>query len=256
MQVEVEVVRNYYNEHAEIESEKFNHPHSLRENAHLVGQFLRHPLQKASSRPQTPTSSAPPASDRATSPSQPTRRSESPEDRQPSPPAEPKVVHIDPARLGRNTKPSMRQRFFGRFNRENSSFSSRAAEEGRSGADDEAYLTPNDRGFVPPAIHEPAPEGILSPPSRQQTNADLSLERTATARSIRFSPETAEASGTAPTMGNYGMLAPGFKRNPTLSMDRTRSYHEEDEDEDDGDDGDDNGGNGQSVSFRVPDKRR
>ena len=169
-----------------------------------------------------------------------------------------KVIHIDPARIRREPKPTLRQRLFGRFGA-SSSRPHHDAEEGHAnpredsdddGDEDDGYIR---RANRPPAPAIVEPESILSPPA---SNPNLNLERTATTRSIRFTPDTAEPSDTVPAppgRGNYGLSVPGFKRNPTLSMDRTRSYHEEEEEEEDQDE---SGGGGQSVSFRVPDKRR
>lgn len=254
----MEVIKNYYNEHADNESESFNHPHSLREQAHLVRHFLRHPIQSAmGSRPATPASGmdADAGQEGEAGPG-PSRTSTL------SPPASgPKIVHIDPARIGRGTqaKPTLRQRLFGRLGG-GSTDDSRA--RGRSPTDHDAeegqaYLSPRDPGFTPPRIHEPEPElepeSILSPST---TNNNLTLERTATgARSIRFTPDTAEASDTAPApprsgsagQSGYGLLTPGFKRNPGLSMSRTRSINA---------DAEEGQGQGQSVSFQEPEIRR
>lgn len=264
----MEVIKNYYDDQAEIERKRFQHPHSLKDNAHLVQHYLSQSMSAALGTPQQPQRSSSRASSRRSTGSRgtlpdPAQSQSQPVDRDRSSPEGLRIVHIDPARIRRDPKPTLRQRLFGRFRGDPSSKSSQHdAEEGRAnsrnGSDDEeegeeAYIRRgNYEVRPPPAIVEP--ESILSPPG---SNSNLLLERTATARSIRFTPDTAEPSDTVPAppgRGNYGLSAPGFKRNPTLSMDRTRSYHEEgDEDEDEGED---SGGNGQSVSFKVPDKRR
>jgi hypothetical protein len=188
-----------------------------------------------------------------------------------SPPPEPKVVHIDPARLNRNKpKPSFVQRMFGRLGQDRQSSS--RAEEGRATRRDstssesdlgddgeEAYTTSNDR-FRPavPVINEP--ESILasSTPAetpeleRSGTGNGLDLERTRTARSIRFTHDVSESSDLAPSISrsangtgsgtgnlNYGSLAPGFQRTPGLGIFRTTSIQRDGED-------------GPSVSFSEP----
>jgi hypothetical protein len=281
-QVEVEVIKNYYDPESLNERGTFSHPHSLMEEAHNVRHFLQHPMvdfrnsrkpkkseslaesqsrHSSSSRPASRQSSRPASRQRQRSPS----RSPSPA-RSASPQHEPKIVHLDPARLGRNKpKPTLRQRLFGRLGQQNESRkSSSRAEEGRArfdsdseeegeGGEQEAYLTPNDPGFRPPIIHEP--ESILSnstpvdTPDEQAVNP-LDLERTRTSRSIRFTPDVAESSDMAPTISrngagglNYGSLAPGFQKTPGLGIFRTTSIQREGED-------------GPSVSFSEPKPRR
>lgn len=283
--MEVEVLKNYYHEHAETETQRFHHPHSLKDEAHLVQHYLSQsvsaamamgtPQHKNQQPPLSRTSSRRSTASRHTLQSRPQSRQSQRStrghdgDRDQSSPEGLKIIHIDPARIRREPKPTLRQRLFGRFGGGGSSggdSSRRAtqheAEEGRAdsrhGSDDdeeeEAYIRRGNYEVKPPPPEIVEPESILSPAPSNPSDPNLLLERTATARSIRFTPDTAEPSDTVPAppgRGNYGLAAPGFKRNPTLSLDRTRSYHEEEEEEQD-----DDGGNGPSVSFKVPDKRR
>lgn len=270
--MEVEVIQNYYDPETLNERGTFSHPHSLMEEAHNVRHFLQHPMvdfrnsrkpkteslaesrHSSTSRPASRQSSRPASRQRSRSPS-PTRST--------SPQHEPKVVHLDPARLGRNKpKPSLRQRLFGRMGQQNETRqSSSRAEEGRArsdsdsegeGEEQEAYLTPNDPGFRPPIINEP--ESILSNATPADTPDEsvgnpLDLERTRTSRSIRFTPDVAESSDVAPTISrgggglNYGNSAPGFQKTPGLGIFRTTSIQREGED-------------GPSVSFQEPKPRR
>lgn len=275
------MLKNYYHEHAETERQKFHHPHSLKDEAHLVQHYLSQSVSAAmgtphkQQRPLSRTSSRHSTASRHTLQSRPqsrqSQRSDRGLERDPSSPEGLKIIHIDPARIRREPKPTLRQRLFGRFgggggNSGGGDSSRRAtqheAEEGRADSrnpsddeeeEEEAYIRRGNSGMRAPPPEIVEPESILSPAPSNPSNPNLLLERTATTRSIRFTPDTAEPSDTVPApsgRGNYGLSAPGFKRNPTLSMDRTRSYHEEEEDDDD------DGGNGPSVSFKVPDKRR
>jgi hypothetical protein len=255
----------------------FNHPHSLAEESHNIRHFLQHPMvdfrNSQKSKPRHSPDTSRPASQRSSRPasrqSQASRpasrreRSRSPSPaRSSSPPPEPKVVHIDPARIGRNKpKPTLRQRLFGRLGQNQTRQSSSRAEEGRARRDsdseegsgeEEAYLTPNDR-FRPPIINEP--ESILATATPVDTPDEdsgnpLDLERTRTTRSIRFTPDTSESSDVAPTVSrsgtgnlNYGSLAPGFQKTPGLGIFRTTSITREDSE-------------GPSVSFQEPKPQR
>lgn len=290
-QVEVEVIQNYYDPETLNARGTFTHPHSLLEEAHNVRHFLQHPMvdfrnsrnpktnkpASQSSRPASQNSTRP-ASQQSSRPesrhSQSSRpasrreRSRSPSpDRSPSPPPEPKIVHIDPARLGRNKpKPSLRERLFGNMGKKQESrqSSSRAeegrarrysdSEEGEGDEEEEAYLTPNHPGFRPPVINEP--ESILSTATPvdtpdEVTGNPLDLERTRTSRSIRFTHDVSESSDMAPSVSrsgtgnlNYGSLAPGFQRTPGLGIFRTTSIQREESSD------------GPSVSFQEPNLRR
>lgn len=117
-----------------------------------------------------------------------------------------------------------------------------AAEEGRARP---STSDSDDGGFkrVPTtrSVHRTA---TLDP---NEGGSGIPLTRTLS-RAISFAPDAAPSSDTAPTIGNYGNTAPGFKRNPDLSLFRSSSIRfADDEDEDD------NGG-GQSVSFAEPKK--
>ena len=266
VQVEVEVISNYYHPEKKNERGTFTHPHSLQEEAHNVRHFMQHPmLDFRNSRAQankSPASSSPrPTSQQSSRPgsrqshsSRPaSRRERSPSPaRSDSPPPEPKVVHIDPARIGRNKpKPTLRQRLFGNIGKKQESRqSSSRAEEGRAqqdsdseagsgGEEEEAYVTRNHPSFRPPIINEP--ESILSTGTPvdtpdEDTRNPLDLERT---RSIRFTPDVSESSDSAPGNLNYGNLAPGFQRTPGLGIFRTTSIQREESD-------------GPSVSFQEP----
>jgi hypothetical protein len=266
------VIKNYYDPEELNERGTFTHPHSLREEAHNVRHFLQHPMADYGGRLPKKSHKAEAESGRSRTPSRHSRsRTPSParSDRSASPPQEPKIVHIDPARLHRNTKPTLRQRLFGRFgSNATSSSRQRDAEEGRSGSrsrygdsdsdrdDDEgedAYTSPNDR-FRPvssmpiPMINEP--ESILAtstpetelPPS---SGNGLDLERTRTSRSIRFTHDTTDSTDASRGSGglNYGNSAPGFKKTPGLGMFRTTSIQRE-------------GDDGPSVSFSEPKPQR
>lgn len=265
VQVEVEVISNYYHPEKKNERGTFTHPHSLQEEAHNVRHFMQHPmLDFRNSRAQankSPASSPRPTSQQSSRPGSrqshssrsASRRERSPSPaRSDSPPPEPKVVHIDPARIGRNKpKPTLRQRLFGNIGKKQESRqSSSRAEEGRArqdsdseagsgGEEEEAYVTRNHPSFRPPIINEP--ESILSTGTPvdtpdEDTRNPLDLERT---RSIRFTPDVSESSDSAPGNLNYGNLAPGFQRTPGLGIFRTTSIQREESD-------------GPSVSFQEP----
>lgn len=275
------MIKNYYDPETLNERGTFSHPHSLMEEAHNVTHFLQHPMVDFRNRPSAKGNKSPPvsqssrpasrqssrpASQHSTQPGSRRQQSRSPSPaRSSSPPPEPKVVHIDPARIGRNKpRPTFRQRLFGRLGRDHDARqSSSRAEEGRArrdsdsdvveGEEEEAYLTPNDRGFRPPIINEP--ESILATATpvdtpNEATSNPLDLERTRTSRSIRFTPDTSESSDVAPTVSrsgtgnlNYGSLAPGFQKTPGLGIFRTTSIQREESD-------------GPSVSFQEPNIRR
>ena len=268
--MEVEVITNYYHPEKKNERGTFSHPHSLQEEAHNVRHFLQHPMvdfrnsraqankspTPSSSRPASQHSSRPasrqasrPASRQSSRPASRRERSPSPA-RSDSPPPEPKIVHIDPARLGRNKpKPTLRQRLFGNIGKKHEARQSRAeegrarqdseSEDGSGGEEEEAYVKRNHPSFRPPIINEP--ESILSTGTPgdtpdEDTRNPLDLERT---RSIRFTPDANESSDSAPGNLNYGNLAPGFQRTPGLGIFRTTSIQREESD-------------GPSVSFQEP----
>ncbi|EJT49251.1 Na+/H+ exchanger AnNHA1 [Trichosporon asahii var. asahii CBS 2479] len=126
-------------------------------------------------------------------------------------------------------------------------------------------------GRKPQSSHHAAEEGRARPSTPDSDDGGFkrvpttrSVHRTATldpneggipltrtlSRAISFAPDIAPSSDTAPSIGNNGNNAPGFKRNPDLSLFRSSSIRfADDEDDDDND----NGG-GQSVSFAEPKK--
>lgn len=139
-------------------------------------------------------------------------------------------------------KKSLRKRLFGR---RSPSPDLADAEEGRGQPD---------AGFLSPSNFPRTRSNLINSGSRDEDDAGpsgnslalsrtLSLNRTST---IRFAPELAESSDTAPSVANYGNSAPGFKRNPGLSMFRTTSIQSQSSTQD----------REPSVSFREPNPRR
>lgn len=89
------------------------------------------------------------------------------------------------------------------------------------------------------AAEEGRHEGFITP--RTRTN-QLQSEGIPMTRTVSFAPDAAPSSETAPGAGNYGSAVPGFKRNPSLGISRTRSIgRDDDENEEE-----------PSVSFKEP----
>jgi hypothetical protein len=247
-EVEVEVIRNAFDDEP-AESSTFTHPHRLKSKEldkikahlpvsveHAVSQVENHGkdaidalgLGLMTSRPRTPSPDR--RSDREA-------RSRSPS---PSPPPSP-----SPERASRppviklpGAKPFKGLR---NFFRRDSNPSPGMIEEGRV-APDPSLLLPPSPGRPRPIVAEPEP--ISSNDRSLQLSRTLSVPRNT---SIRFAAETSESSDTAPSVGNYGNTAPGFKRNPGLAMYRTSSVQST---------GSAKGESGPSVSFREPEIRR
>jgi len=159
--------------------------------------------------------------------SSPPARTESPhsidspsDDDGPSNSGSPPIIKVESPKKG------LRQRLFGKRHSSNAS----DAEEGRADPD---MLSPQ-------AAARSQPVPIVATSSN-----DDSLSRSISNRNpaIRFAPDIAPSSDTAPGISNYGSSAPGFKRNPNLSMFRSSSVQSTDDAE-------------SNVSFDEPDKPR
>lgn len=167
----------------------------------------------------------------------------------------PHVHSYIPADRLHHKKESGWRRFLGVGGKSKSSHA--AAEEGRSGHQGFAGFA----GHNPPEMREIAPEDTgfkrvpttrsmhrtttLDPNDGSGGGGGVPLTRTLS-RAISFAPDIAPSSETAPTTRNYGNSAPGFKRNPDLSLFRSSSIRFADDEDDEG--------GGQSVSFAEPRK--
>lgn len=130
--------------------------------------------------------------------------------------------------------------------------SASAAEEGRAPSaphDSES----DDGGFkrVPTTRSMRSTGGLHRSATLDPADSGIPLTRTVS-RAISFAPDIAPSSETAPSMANYGSAAPGFKKNPGLSLFRAPSVRFEGDD--DGGEGDEGDGGGQSVKFAEPRK--
>lgn len=243
-EVEVEVIRNAFDDEP-AESSTFTHPHRLKSKEldkikahlpvsveHAVSQVENHGkdavdalgLGLMTSRPRTPS---------------PDRTSDRDgRSRSPSPSPSPERASRPPVIKLPGAKPfkGLRNLF-----RRDSSPSPGVIEEGRA-APDPSLLLPPSSGRPRPVVAEPEP--MSSNDRSLQLSRTLSVPRNT---SIRFAAETSESSDTAPSVGNYGNTAPGFKRNPGLAMYRTSSVQST---------GSAKGESGPSVSFREPELRR
>nr|XP_019012994.1 Na+/H+ exchanger AnNHA1 [Kwoniella pini CBS 10737]OCF51775.1 Na+/H+ exchanger AnNHA1 [Kwoniella pini CBS 10737] len=134
---------------------------------------------------------------------------------------------------------SIKDRLFGRKSNENDHSPSKT---------EEGLAPPNPSLLGPPSkynISRPIP--IVNEPERTDSSESrgIPLTRTLSASrspAIRFAPDVENSSETAPTISNYGVNAPGFKRNPNLAMSRSASIQ--------------SNGEGPSVSFAEPEKKR
>ena len=103
----------------------------------------------------------------------------------------------------------------------------------------------HDPGLLSPTRSAPSPRPIdfarshsrtLSASSEAEASGGptgIPLTRTISAprnTSLRFAPDVQASSDTAPSMGNYGNTAPGFKKNPALAMYRASSVQSQDGD--------------------------
>jgi hypothetical protein len=109
-----------------------------------------------------------------------------------------------------------------------SSGASSHAEQGRAGEFDDE----KDTGFL--SARTRTNRSMARAATLEPAHDDRGLHLTRTlSRAISFHPDAAQSSGTAPGPGggNYGAGAPGFKKNPGLSMFRTTSIKQDDEDD-------------------------
>lgn len=111
------------------------------------------------------------------------------------------------------------------------------------------------------AAAEEGQGGFLPSRTRSIQTQGIPMTRTLS-RAVSFAPDAAPSSETAPGASNYGSSAPGFKRNPTLSMSRTRSINRDDDDDEEAFKQPSRGvmgmfrrdDDGPSVSFQEPNK--
>jgi len=158
--------------------------------------------------------------------SAPARRTASPPPMDsPSDESGPSGSNEPPAIKVESPKKGLRQRLFGKRGTSDAS----EAEEGRANPD-----------LLSPQASRSQPVPIVATSSNDDT-----LSRSVSNRNpaIRFAPDIAPSSDTAPGISNYGSNAPGFKRNPNLSMFRSSSVTSTDDNE-------------PSVSFDEPEKPR
>ncbi|WWD18709.1 hypothetical protein CI109_103163 [Kwoniella shandongensis] len=276
-EVEVEVIRNHFHDDIPSEREVFNHPHRLkhRELDRMLG-MLPKSLEHATSHVRDDGKHAidrlglglmdpHPEDDEVSVTSEPNEQEEGQADNANDNDNDNDNDYEDVpsdneagsgSRLGRlssnipgihiskggNKKRSMRARLFGR--RKNSSNSPSRAEEGRSES--------NPHLLAPPSRTSSRPIPIVAEPEQMSPseNRGIPLTRTLSASrspAIRFAPDSQPSSDTAPGIGNYGANAPGFKRNPNLSMYRSASIQSSHSNKGEG---------GPSVSFKEPERKR
>ncbi|WWC88415.1 uncharacterized protein L201_003326 [Kwoniella dendrophila CBS 6074] len=170
------------------------------------------------------------------------------------------AIRVHKGSGSKTKKKSIASRLFGRKSNDSENNSSKA-EEGLAKPDSSLLSPTRSRSRPIPIVREPSPSNNDNddddydydndaPPTRTPYSGSsgngVPLTRTLTARSsaIRFAPDVEPSSDTAPTISNYGANAPGFKKNPNLSMFRSTSIQSQGE------------GGGPSVSFVEPEKKR
>ncbi|WVW84938.1 hypothetical protein I302_106974 [Kwoniella bestiolae CBS 10118] len=286
-EVEVEVIRNHFSDDKPSEQESFVHPHRLKHKEldkmlHMLPKSLEHatshvrdegkeavdrlglglmrggastPSIVESDHPLEPSASV--QSGRGNVQATDGENEEAISDTEEAPSSAnyqsynkiPAInVHKGSGSGTKSGKKSITARLFGRKSNEGENDSSKA---------EEGLAPPNPTLLVPPSksdISRPVP--IVNTPDQMENDGSRSgsfgipLTKTMSASrspAIRFAPDVEPSSESAPTINNYGANAPGFKKNPNLSMFRSASIQST---------GSGRGVEGPSVSFVEPEKKR
>nr|XP_018262109.1 Na+/H+ exchanger AnNHA1 [Kwoniella dejecticola CBS 10117]OBR84267.1 Na+/H+ exchanger AnNHA1 [Kwoniella dejecticola CBS 10117] len=270
-EVEVEVIRNHFSDDKPSEKDSFSHPHRLKTKEvdkmiHMLPKSLEHAtshvrdegkeavdrlglgLMGGVSTPsivETPL----PMDEEDRSRRAPTPEEEAVSETEDEDAATPQrtpynkvpAINVDRGSGSgtKKNKKSIKDRLFGRKSNESNDNPSKA---------EEGLAPPNPSLLVPPSKHNISrPIPIVNEPERSNSEESrgIPLTRTLSASrspAIRFAPDVENSSETAPTINNYGANAPGFKKNPNLSMFRSASIQ--------------SNGEGPSVSFVEPEKKR
>jgi hypothetical protein len=209
------VVRHHFHDEKEAEREVFRHPRRLQTHEmQRLRDSLPKSLQHATSRVKEDGKEAidflgmglmhSHSSSEGSRSSPPAIDSPSTIDGQEAEPDMPPIIRVDSGKKG------LRQRLFGGGDRSVAN----DVEQGRANPDLLSAQPTSQRASVPAAASN-----------------DDSLSRSISNRNpaIRFAPDIAPSSDTAPGINNYGSSAPGFKRNPNLSMSRSSSIQSADD---------------------------